>query len=174
LDNFNRGLLRLSRNVVDKFSSERKVIIAASQNHLTVTGNTTDVPELKFSNKGNPWVSFTIAWNKPQRNPDGSWNNEAHFFDVTAFGQLAEHVAGSIGKGDRVTVVGHIEQDRWVSPEGQNRSKVCIKADDVSADMRWATVQIERQSGKTVASSVDPLSSGPVVSVSAKTGEEPF
>jgi single-strand DNA-binding protein len=119
--------------------------MAASQNHISVTGNLTRDPELKFSAAGNAFANFSIAWNKNRRNAGGEWESEAHFFDVTCFKHLAEHVAESCQKGTRVTVIGHLEQQRWQDKEsGDNRSKVVLIADDVSVDLQFATVQVTK------------------------------
>jgi single-strand DNA-binding protein len=76
---------------------------------------------------------------------DGEWQEEAHFFDLTAWKELADNVVESLKKGDRVTVVGRLNLDRWEDKNtGDKRSKVAIVADEVSASLRWATARIEK------------------------------
>tara|TARA_R110000824_G_scaffold3357_4_gene15892 strand:- start:22768 stop:23208 length:441 start_codon:yes stop_codon:yes gene_type:complete len=124
--------------------------MAANDNNLVITGNLTRDPELRFSQNGVAFASFSVAWNQSKRTADGGWDSVAHFFDVTAFDDVAEHVAASLTKGDRVTVTGRLTQDRWQDKtSGDNRSKVAVLADDVSVSLRWATVAITKAEKKT-------------------------
>jgi single-strand DNA-binding protein len=66
------------------------------------------------------------------------------FFDVTCWRDLAEHVAESVGKGNRVVVYGRLDQNTWETKDGDKRSKVRIVADEVAASLRWATANVER------------------------------
>lgn len=116
----------------------------AAGNYVEVTGNLTSDPELKVTPSGTSVVRFGVAWNRKWQQ-DGEWQEEPHFFDVTCWRDLAENVAESLSKGDRVTVTGRLEQSRWEDKQtGENRSKVGITADDVAASVRWATVDITR------------------------------
>jgi single-strand DNA-binding protein len=116
----------------------------AAGNYVEVTGNITSDPELKITPGGTSVVRFGMAWNRKWQQ-DGEWQEEAHFFDVTAWRDLAENIAESFIKGDRVVVSGRLEQSRWEDKAtGENRSKVGIVADDVAASVRWATVEITR------------------------------
>lgn len=126
--------------------------MAAAGNTVTVTGNVTRDPELRFTDSGTAVANFGIAWNKgipPKRDGD-EWDNEAHFFDVTVWQQLAENVAETLRKGDRVTVTGRLDFHSWEDKEtGNNRSKVEIVADDVSISLRFAVVrEIEKNERK--------------------------
>ena len=71
-------------------------------NNVSVTGNVTRDPELRFTQGGMAVASFGLAWNK--RKQDGE--EEVSFFDVTCFRSLAENVAESITKGTRVVITG--------------------------------------------------------------------
>ena len=93
-------------------------------NTLTVVGNVGDDPELRFTNSGTALAKFSLAV-YAGKDKDSSW------FDVTVWGQLAENVAESVTKGQRVMVLGRLEQQRWETPQGDKRSKVAIVADDV-------------------------------------------
>lgn len=116
----------------------------AAGNYVEVTGNITSDPELKITPGGTSVVRFGMAWNRKWQQ-DGEWQEEAHFFDVTCWRDLADNVAESFVKGDRVVVNGRLEQSRWEDKQtGDNRSKVGIVADDVAASVRWATVDITR------------------------------
>ncbi|MDE0067601.1 MAG: single-stranded DNA-binding protein [Acidimicrobiaceae bacterium] len=112
----------------------------AFDNTVTVVGNVTRDPELRFTQGGMAVANFGVAWNK-KRN-DGE--DEVSFFDVTCFRQLAENVADSIAKGARVVVYGMISQRSWENQQGERRSKVEIVADDVAPSLKWASAEITR------------------------------
>jgi len=109
-------------------------------NTITIVGNVTRDPELRFTQGGVAIASFSVAWNKKKQ--DGE--DEVSFFDVTCFRKLAENVAESISRGSRVIVYGTLKQDRWENNEGQNRSKIEILADDVAPSLKWASAQVTR------------------------------
>lgn len=109
-------------------------------NTVTVVGNVTRDPELRFTQGGMAVVNFGVAWNK--RRNDG--DDEVSFFDVTCFRQLAENVADSLSKGARVVVYGTLSQRSWENQQGERRSKVEILADDVAPSLKWASADITR------------------------------
>jgi single-strand DNA-binding protein len=113
-------------------------------NTVTVVGNVTRDPELRFTQGGLAVANFGLAWNK--RRKDGE--EETSFFDVACFQQLAENVAESITKGARVVIYGTLQQRSWENQEGERRSKVEIVADDVAPSLRWATAQVTRNEYK--------------------------
>ena len=114
-------------------------------NSVVITGNLSRDPELRFGGSGTPVLRLSVAVNKSKKNDSGGWDNEGMFFDVTAFGDLAENVASSLVKGNRVTVTGRLDVEKWQDKEtGANRTKVAIIADDISASLRWATGNITR------------------------------
>lgn len=151
-------------------------------NTVTIVGNATRDPELRFTPSGTPICSFGVAWNR-RFDRGGEQVEEVSFFDVTCWSSLAENVAESITKGARVVVSGRLDQRSWETPEGERRSKVEIVADDVAPSLRWASAQINRNeyregngtaprrgSGPTTAPASAPArSSGP-----SYGDEEPF
>jgi single-strand DNA-binding protein len=119
----------------------------AAGNELTVIGNITSDPDLKILPSGVAIATFGLAWNR-RFQQDGEWQEEPHFFDVTVWRDMAENVVESFSKGDRVIVVGRLEQSRWEDKEsGQSRSKVGITADEVGPSLRWATAQVTKAQG---------------------------
>ena len=115
----------------------------ARDNAITISGNLTREPELRFTQGGTALCKFGLAWNPPRKNEDGQWvDQDPHFFDVTCWGELAEHVA-QLSKGTRVNVVGNLEYQRW-EKDGETRSKVEIRADEVGPSLRWATADVTR------------------------------
>ncbi|MYA00066.1 MAG: single-stranded DNA-binding protein [Acidimicrobiaceae bacterium] len=109
-------------------------------NTITVVGNVTRDPELRFAQSGTAIASFGVAWNRRRQDQE----DEVSFFDVTCFRQLAENVAESIHKGARVVIYGTLQQRSWQTDSGDRRSKVEILADDVAPSLRWATAAITR------------------------------
>ena len=109
-------------------------------NTVTVVGNVTRDPELRFSQAGMAIAQFGVAWNR--RRQDG--DEEVSFFDITCFRQLAENVSESIRKGNRVVIYGTLQQRSWENEQGDRRSKVEILADDVAPSLRWATAAVTR------------------------------
>jgi single-strand DNA-binding protein len=144
-----------------------------ADNNVTISGNLTRDPELRFGTTGKAFTKFSIAWNQSKRAGDG-WENIAHFFDITCFDKIAEHVAESCSKGTRVTINGEIRQDRWTDKEsGDNRSKVVLVANEVAVSLRWDPIN-----GKTSASAnEDPFTAtqGNLVTPSGADAEDaPF
>ena len=112
----------------------------AFDNTITVVGNVTRDPELRFTQGGMAVANFGIAWNK--RKQDGE--EEVSFFNVSCFRQLAENVAESLQKGSRVVVYGMLQQRSWDTPDGDRRSTVEIIADDVAPSLKWASADIRK------------------------------
>ena len=108
-------------------------------NFITVTGNLTREPELKFMASGNAMARMSVAVTRKVKETE-----QTSFFDVIAWGKLAENVSASVGKGSRVTVSGRLEQRSWEDKDGNNRSTVEIIADEIAASMRFNSVTQER------------------------------
>ena len=144
----------------------------AFDNTVTVVGNITRDPELRFTPNGAAVTSFGLAWNRKGQNDE----DVVSFFDITCWSGLAENVAESIHKGDRVVVYGRLDQRSWENPEGERRSKVEIVADDVSPSLRWATVEITRNEfrGGDDGGSAAPSGGGGRAASTPQTDEEPF
>ena len=114
-----------------------------ADNTVTLVGNITRDPELRFTPSGQPIATFGMAVNRRfQRN--NQWEEQTSFFNVTAWGTLGENASNSLHKGARVLVTGRLEQRSWETQEGEKRSVVEVIADEVGPSLRWATAQIER------------------------------
>ncbi len=112
----------------------------AFDNTVTVVGNLTRDPELRFTPSGAAVANFGLAWNRKGR--DGE--EVVSFFDITAWNQLAENVSECLSKGMRVVVYGRLDQRSWETQDGERRSKVEIVADEVAPSLRWATAEVTR------------------------------
>ena len=110
----------------------------------TIVGNITKDIELKSTSAGRMVASFSVAVSKRVQK-DGQWTDgPTSYFDVTAWGTLAENVAASAGKGVKVVVTGRLEQQSWDGPDGSKRSKVVLVADDIGVSLARATVDVHR------------------------------
>ena len=128
----------------------------AYDNTVTIVGNMTRDPELRYTAKGVPVTDFGVAWNTKDK--DG--NESVSFFDVTCWRDLAEHVAESLGKGMRVVVYGRLEQDTWENDDGDKRSKVKVIADEVAPSLRWAVATVEKTTARKGAIDASVTSEG--------------
>ena len=115
----------------------------AYDNTVSIVGNVTRDPELRFTPSGAPVCTFGVAWNRRYER-SGEQVEETSFFDITCWRSLAENVAESITKGTRVIVYGRLDQRSWETPEGERRHKVEIIADEVAPSLRWASAQVNR------------------------------
>ena len=106
---------------------------------VTVVGNLTADPELKTTKTGSSVLRVGVAVNRRWKNKQDEWEEETSFFDVNAWGELADNVASSLSKGSRVIVSGRLEQQSW-EKEGQKQSKVVLVADDIGPSLRKAKV----------------------------------
>jgi single-strand DNA-binding protein len=117
----------------------------ASDNTVTVTGNVTREPEIRYTATGQAACTLGVAVNRRWQNRQTQeWEEATSFFDVVAWRELAENVALSITKGSRVVVVGRLEQRSWEADDGGKRYKVEIVADEIAPSLRFATVDIQR------------------------------
>ena len=115
-----------------------------SGNSITIVGNITRDPELRFTPSGQANARIGVAVNRRwQDRGSGEWNEATSFFDVICWRELAENVSESLKRGTRVIVTGRLEQRTW-EQEGNKRSVVEIIADEVAPSLRWATAKVEK------------------------------
>jgi single-strand DNA-binding protein len=125
----------------------------ANETVLTVIGNLTADPELRFTPQGVAMVKFTIA-STPRTFDKGSGeyrDGEALFLNCTAWRDLAEHIAESLSRGSRVIASGRLRLSRWDTPEGEKRSAYGLEIDEIGPSLRFATatvVKTTRTSGR--------------------------
>lgn len=115
----------------------------ANDNHITIAGNLTADPELKYTAGGYALCKFTVAVNRRVKRGE-EWDEEVSFFGCTVWREAAEQFAASVQKGDRVIVCGRLEQRSWETEDGSKRSVVEIQVDEVGASLKSATAQIQR------------------------------
>ncbi|WP_116999731.1 single-stranded DNA-binding protein [Desertimonas flava] len=114
-----------------------------ADNTVTLVGNVTRDPELRYTTGGRGVASFGLAVNRRYQS-NGEWQEQTSFFDIVAWGTLGENAAGSLNKGTRVVVVGRLEQRSWDTQEGEKRSKIEVVADEIGPSLRWAKAEVEK------------------------------
>ena len=113
---------------------------------LTVVGNLTADPELRYTQGGLPVVNFTIA-STPRtfdRQANEWKDGEALFLRASAWRDFAEHIAGTLTKGMRVVATGRLRQRNYQDREGQTRTAIELEIDEIGPSLRYATAQVTR------------------------------
>ncbi|WP_375385952.1 single-stranded DNA-binding protein [uncultured Microbacterium sp.] len=118
----------------------------AGETIITVVGNLTADPELRYTQGGLPVANFTIA--STPRNFDRASNEwkdgEALFLRASVWREFAEHVAGSLTKGSRVIATGRLKQRSYETKEGEKRTSIELEVDEIGPSLRYATAQVTR------------------------------
>lgn len=118
----------------------------AGETIITVVGNLTADPELRYTQNGLAVANFTIA--STPRNFDRATNDwkdgEALFLRASVWREFAEHVAGSLSKGSRVIATGRLKQRSYETKEGEKRTSYEIEVDEIGPSLRYATAQVTR------------------------------
>jgi len=110
---------------------------------VTLVGNLTREPELRFTTGGRGQASFGLAVSRRYQ-VNGEWQEQTSFFNVVAWGTLGENAAASLQKGHRVVVTGRLEQRQYETKEGEKKSVVEVIADEIGPSLRWARAEIEK------------------------------
>ncbi len=100
-------------------------------NKVFLIGRLTRDPEIRFLPSGSQVTSFSVAVNRSYK-VNNEWKEETYFFDVEAFGYLAERLGKQLFKGMQILIEGQLRQDRWETASGERRSKIKIVADKVN------------------------------------------
>jgi single-strand DNA-binding protein len=120
----------------------------AGETVITVVGNLTSDPELRYTQGGLAVANFTIA--STPRSFDRASNDwkdgEALFLRASVWREFAEHVAGSLTKGSRVIATGRLKQRSYETKEGEKRTSIELEIDEIGPSLRYATAQVTRAS----------------------------
>ncbi len=142
---------------------------------LTVVGNLTDDPELRFTPSGAAVANFTVA-STPRifRRESNSWEDgDTLYMRCSIWRQAAENVAESLVRGTRVVVTGRLKQRSYETREGEKRTVVELEVDEIGPSLRYATAKVQRTQrsggGGFGAEAAGPGPSGP----SAPSGTAP-
>ena len=133
----------------------------ASDNQITIVGNLTDDPELRYTANGAAVANFRVAYSTRIRDAAGNWTDgETSFFTVNCWRALAENAAETLTRGTRVVVTGRLKQRSWENQEGEKRTVIEIEADDLGPSLKWATASITKTSRSSSASSSSAAGGG--------------
>jgi len=158
----------------------------AGDTTVTVIGNLTADPELRFTPSGAAVASFTVA-STPRTfdRASGEWKDgEALFLRCNIWRQAAENVAESLQKGMRVVVQGRLKQRQYETREGEKRTVVELDVDEIGPSLRYATAKVNKVSrgsgsggygaGGASAPPDDPWGSAPPAGAGGYADEPPF
>jgi single-strand DNA-binding protein len=121
----------------------------AGETIITVVGNLTADPELRYTQSGLAVANFTIA-STPRtfdRQANDWKDGEALFLRASCWREFAEHVAGSLTKGSRVIATGRLKQRSYDDREGNKRTAIELEVDEIGPSLRYATAQVTRAAG---------------------------
>lgn len=123
----------------------------AGETVITVVGNLTADPELRYTQNGLAVANFTIA--STPRTYDrqaNEWKDgDALFLRASVWREFAEHVAGSLTKGMRVVAQGRLTQKAYTDKEGNQRTSIELEIDEIGPSLRYATAQVTRAASGT-------------------------
>jgi single-strand DNA-binding protein len=155
----------------------------AGETIITIIGNLTSDPELRYTQSGLAVASFTIA-STPRtfdRNTNDWKDGETLFLRCSAWKELGENVAGSLAKGSRVIAQGALVQRSYETKEGEKRTSIEFQVNDIGAELRNATVSITRtsrsQSTSATSRATEPetwATSGPTNTVASQGQQGSF
>ncbi len=103
-----------------------------SLNKIMIIGNLGSEPEMRFTPRGNPVTSFSVATNRVYTTPDGERKEETEWFNVVTWGRLAEQCNQFITKGRLIYVEGRLHTHTWEGQDGQKRSRTEVAANKVT------------------------------------------
>lgn len=107
-------------------------------NLITITGNLTNDPQIRYTNDGRPVVNFAVAVNRRVRSANGDWEDELEgYFDCSAWDTQATQIA-SLAKGQRVIVTGRMVQRKYIDREGNDRVAWGIDVREAGPSLKFA------------------------------------
>ncbi|MFV2008382.1 MULTISPECIES: single-stranded DNA-binding protein [unclassified Micromonospora] len=126
----------------------REEMVMAGDTTITVIGNLTDDPELRFTPSGAAVAKFRVASTpRYMDRASGEWKDgEPLFLSCTVWRQAAEHVAESLQRGARVIVSGRLRQRSYETREGEKRTVIELEVDEIGPSLRYATAKVQKMS----------------------------
>ena len=118
----------------------------AGETTITIVGNLTDDPELRFTPSGAAVAKFRIA-STPRTldRQSGEWKDgEPLFLACNIWRDAAEHVAESLQRGTRVIVQGRLRQRSYETREGEKRTVYELEVDEIGPSLRYATAKVQK------------------------------
>lgn len=138
---------------------------------ITVIGNLTSDPELRYTQAGVAVANFTIASTPKQFDKQtNEWKDgDALFLRASAWRELGENVAASLTKGARVIASGFLEQKSYETKEGEKRTSMELRIDEIGPSLRWSVATVTRASAKS-----SPAVGSPADSFAPVDDDTPF
>lgn len=117
---------------------------------ITIVGNLTGDPNLRFDPQGQPQVKFNVAVSRRRydRQTQQWVDADTTFLVVELWGAEAENVAESLSKGQRVIVTGRLQTKTWQTKEGENRSRMELRADDIGPSLKYGTTRFSKSDNR--------------------------
>lgn len=112
-------------------------------NNITVIGNLTGEPELRYTQSGTAMLTGSIADNRRYQ-VNGEWQEETSYVNFVAWRDLAENAAATLNKGMRVVVTGRLQQRSYEDKDGNKRNAYDIVVDDIAPSLRFATAAVTK------------------------------
>lgn len=118
---------------------------------ITIVGNLTDDPNLRFTPTGQPQVKFSIACTRRRYDKQTQqWvDADTTFLVCELWGHEAENVAESLTKGQRVIATGVLQTQRWETKAGEKRSRMELRVHDVGPSLKYGTTRFSRAERQT-------------------------
>jgi len=105
--------------------------MARHLNRVTLIGNLTREPELRYTPGDTAVAEFGLALNRSYQDDSGEWQEETDFVDITVWATSAENASEYLDKGSKVFIEGRLDHSTWQTDAGENRSKLSVTADQV-------------------------------------------
>ncbi|QYO66705.1 single-stranded DNA-binding protein [Leptolyngbya sp. 7M] len=147
---------------------------------ISILGNAGSDPELRYSNQGSPIASFSIASNSFKNTPDGK-AQITEWFNVTAFGKVAETIAAHVKKGTHLFVLGRLTFNPWIANNGEPRAgaEVILQSFEFAGGNRNgesnATVEaVAQEPNYTDPVNAQPAANGVTPVSTSVAAEEPY
>jgi single-strand DNA-binding protein len=135
----------------------------AIDNTVTLIGNLTDDPELRFTPNGAAVANFRLGVTPRIRQGDSWTDGETSFFRVNCWRALAENVTESLSKGARAVVIGRLRMRSWETDGGEKRTVIEVEAEEVAPSLKFATAKPQRGNRE----------GEPLVKAGSQTSDEP-
>jgi len=143
---------------------------------VTIVGNLTADPELRYTAQGKAVAGFTVAESKRVKDSDGTWKDgDSTFWRCSLWDAAAENMTESLKRGQRVIVVGEVKQRSFETQQGEKRTVMEVTATEVGPSLKWATASVDKTAAKgsntAKTAQDDPWAAAPAIGDSS---EVPF
>jgi single-strand DNA-binding protein len=127
------------------------------QTQIQLIANLTHDPELRYTTSGKAYARIRLASTPRVKDSSGAWVDGATtFYEGRAWNDLAEHVAESLRRGDRVIVFGALRTERWTDSTGEDREALRVDVDEIGPSLRFANAKVTKTQRSTSPSTASP------------------